>query len=154
MSKRQLSITPSNINSFDFRDAKSLVMDGVWYIFGGDIGKTYKSEIEAYDPKGKNVLFCILVRTSKTYIAIITQNNLLLFCSVGDWKIVGSLPLGMSDHCMVALDDSHAVLNAGEWLLEGEAMTGDTYILDVHMHQTDVHLHFQKGKISCIGYTH
>ena len=54
-------------------------MDGVWYIFGGDIGKTYKSEIEAYDPKGKNVLFCILVRASKTYIAIITQNNLLLF---------------------------------------------------------------------------
>ena len=62
--------------------------------------------------------------------------------------------MGMSDHCMVALDDSHAVLNAGEWLLEGEAMTGDTYVLDVHMHQTDVHLHFQKGKLSCFEYTH
>ena len=55
---------------------------------------------------------------------------------------------------MVALDDSHAVLNAGEWLLEGEAMTGDTYVLDVHMHQTDVHLKFEKGNISCFEYTH
>ena len=81
-------------------------------------------------------------------------NNLLLFCLVGYWKIVGSLPLGMSDHCMVALDESHAVLNAGEWLLEGEAMTGDTYVLDVHMHQKDLHLHFEKGNISYFEFTH
>ena len=128
-------------------------MDGVWYIFGGDIGKTYKSEIEAYDPKGKHV-FCFPVRAAKIYVAIIDKNNLLPFCLVGDWKIVGNLPLGMSDHCMVALDDSHAVLNAGEWLLEGEAMTGDTYVLDVHMHQKDLHLHFEKGNISCFEYTH
>ena len=52
---QHVSLPPSNINSFDFRDAKSLVMDGVWYIFGGDIGKVYKSEIEAYDPKGKHI---------------------------------------------------------------------------------------------------
>ena len=128
-------------------------MDGVWYIFGGDIGKVYKSEIEAYDPKGKHI-FCILVRTTNIYITIINKNNnLLLFCLVGYWKIVGSLPLGMSDHCMVALDESHAVLNAGEWLLEGEAMTGDTYVLDVHMHQKDLHLHFEKGNISYFEYT-
>ena len=101
-----------------------------------------------------SMFFCFPVRAAKIYVAIIDKNNLLPFCLVGDWKIVGNLPLGMSDHCMVALDDSHAVLNAGEWLLEGEAMTGDTYVLDVHMHQQDLHLHFEKGNISCFEYTH
>ena len=67
---------------------------------------------------------------------------------VGYWKIVGNLPLGMSDHCMVSLNGTHAVLNAGEWLLEGEAMTGDSYVLDIHMHQKDAHLNFEKGGIS------
>ena len=34
------------------RDAKSLTFDGVWYVFGGDIGTTYIQDIEAFDPSG------------------------------------------------------------------------------------------------------
>ena len=49
---------------------------------------------------------------------------------MGEWKIVGKLPLAMSDHCMIPLNNTHAVLNAGEWLGEGDAMTGDSYIFD------------------------
>ena len=55
------------------------------------------------------------------------------------WQIVGKMPLGMSDHCMVSLNDTHALLNAGEWLAEGEAMTGDSYIFD------SISLEFTKG---------
>ena len=74
-----------------------------------------------------------------------------LYCLlVGYWKIVGNLPLGMSDHCMVSLNGTHAVLNAGEWLLEGEAMTGDSHVLDVNIHQKDAHLSFEKGDTSSI----
>ena len=45
----------------------------------------------------------------------------------------------MSDHCMVLLNDTHAILNAGEWLAEGDAMTGDSYIFD------SISLEFTKG---------
>ena len=34
------------------RDAKSLTFNGVWYVFGGDIGTTYIQDIEAFDPSG------------------------------------------------------------------------------------------------------
>ena len=62
---------------------------------------------------------------------MIIEKN-LYYLLVGYWKIVGNLPLGMSDHCMVSLNGTHAVLNAGEWLPEGEAMTGGSYVLDIH----------------------
>ena len=52
------------------------------------------------------------------------------FVLVGEWRIVGKMPLGMSDHCMVLLNSTHAILNAGEWLMEGDAMTGDSYVFD------------------------
>ena len=57
----------------------------------------------------------------------------------GRWEIVGKMPLGMSDHCMVLLDSTHALLNAGEWLMEGEAMTGDSYVFD------SISMKFTKG---------
>ena len=34
------------------RDGSSLVINGIWHIFGGDVGKTFLSDVEAYDPKG------------------------------------------------------------------------------------------------------
>ena len=36
------------------RDGGSLVIDGVWYIFGGDNGRNFLSDVEAFDPKGKS----------------------------------------------------------------------------------------------------
>ena len=61
---------------------------------------------------------------------LIRMLHLMNFVVVGEWRIVGRMPLGMSDHCMVLLNSTHAILNAGEWLMEGDAMTGDSYVFD------------------------
>ena len=36
----------------NFRDGSSLVIQDVWYIFGGDNGRNFLSDVEVYDPKG------------------------------------------------------------------------------------------------------
>ena len=118
-----------------------MTFNGVWYVFGGDIGTTYIQDIEAFDPAGNNILQ--LSELNENSISNLNgkkpkrldifwkiQNCLLFPSSVGEWKIVGKLPLAMSDHCMIPLNNTHAVLNAGEWLGEGDAMTGDSYIFD------------------------
>ena len=50
------------------------------------------------------------------------------------------MPLGMSDHCMVMLNDTHAILNGGEWKGEGDGITGDSYVFSAFS------LEFTKGK--------
>ena len=30
------------------------MIDGVWYIFGGDNGRNFLSDVEAFDPKGNS----------------------------------------------------------------------------------------------------
>ena len=33
----------------------------------------------------------------------------------GKWTVVGHMPVAMSDHCLVPLNKTHVLLNAGEW---------------------------------------
>ena len=47
---------------------------------------------------------------------------------VGQWRIVGQMPLGVSDHCSVLLNDTHALLNSGA--IGYYEDVGYTYIFD------------------------
>ena len=41
------------LTAANFRDGSSLVIQDVWYIFGGDNGRNFLSDVETYNPKGK-----------------------------------------------------------------------------------------------------
>lgn len=44
-----------------FRDGSSVVIQDVWYIFGGDSGRNFLSDVEVYDPKGIYLIELIFI---------------------------------------------------------------------------------------------
>ena len=73
------------------------------------------------------VIFFIFVKAlyTSTEYAII---NIHFQLKVGQWRIVGQMPLGVSDHCSVLLNDTHAILNSGA--IGYYEDIGYTYIFD------------------------
>ena len=62
--------------------------------------------------------------TSIQYAIIVFHFQL----KVGQWRIVAQMPLGVSDHCSVLLNDTHALLNSGA--IGYYEDIGNTYIFD------------------------